>query len=93
MLTFKDCAELDPAIAALERLTARASLNANGDEDYRVFLLEVKPLVVTLVGWHRAPGQGSANEPQRAYETLSTEKAYDVVYHHLAAVIGGEVVV
>lgn len=89
-LTFKECAEIDPAIAALEKLCRRAAPAANGDPDYKVFLLEVKPLVVTLVGWHRQPGQGSVMDEHRAYNVLGTEEAYDVVYQHLVDVIGGE---
>lgn len=82
-LTFARCVEIDPAIGALESLARRAAPAAGGDPDYRVFLLEVKPLVTLLVGWERGMGREDGG-------LLRTEEAYDVVYQHLADVIGGE---
>lgn len=81
--TFDDLARLDPAIKALELLARRAA-PADGDPSYLVFYHEVKPLVCALAGWLRRSRRSDG------LEVLSTAGAYDVVYHHLAAVIGGE---
>lgn len=82
--TFADLARLDPAIRALEALARRAAPAAEGDPSYHVFLTEVKPLVCALAGWMRP------SVPGGKHEVLSTSDAYDVVYHRLVAVIGGE---
>lgn len=89
-VTFAECASLDPAVAALEALARRAAPAAGGDPDYRVFLLEIKPLVVALVGWHRGESGARLSHAAAADYVLSTEEAYDAVYQHLVDVIGGE---
>lgn len=89
-LTFAEYAALDPAIAALEKLTQRAAPAAGGDPDYMVFYREVKPLVTALVGWHRADSNTRLSHSATADFALRTEEAYDVVYQHLVDVIGGD---
>lgn len=88
-LTFAEYAALDPAIAALEKLAKRAALSAGGDPDYMVFLREVKPLVVALAGWNRGPSGVRVNNALQVDAMLSTTEAYDVVYQHLADLMGG----
>lgn len=114
-LSFDQIAELEPRVRALEALTRRAAPAAGGDPDYMVFLREVKPLVVALVGWERgrldtrvtvAPPTAievvtlfdaldavisPAKRPDNPVEDiLCSSEAYDVVYEHLVAVIGGD---
>lgn len=87
-LSFADYAALDPAVAALEKLAARAALSADGDPDYMVFLREVKPLVVALAGWHRGPSGARIDNALQVDAMLSTTEAYDAVYQHLVDVMG-----
>lgn len=77
-LTLDDLMRLDDRLMALEKkVVIRLHGLTDEDEPEKVWVREIKPTLVQLVGW-KATG----------HPDLRTEYAYDVVYRHLAELAG-----